>query len=83
MCLPGYAQVVFDPLDGSSIVGANLAVGSIFGIYPGRFKEGKRGREQAAALYAVYGPRTIIVLARPSFSPVSGVRSVPQCSVCR
>jgi hypothetical protein len=29
-------QVVFDPLDGSSIVGANFAVGSIFGIYPVR-----------------------------------------------
>ncbi|KAF5825891.1 hypothetical protein DUNSADRAFT_6153 [Dunaliella salina] len=65
LLLVSCCQVVFDPLDGSSIVGANLAVGSIFGIYPGK-GAGKTGREQVAALYAVYGPRTVLVLARPS-----------------
>ncbi len=54
--------VVFDPLDGSSLVDANLAIGSIFGIY--EKKDGLIGRtprEQVAALYLVYGPRTILV----------------------
>lgn len=51
-------------MDGSSIAPANFAVGSIFGIWPGRGLIGRSGREQIAAAYAVYGPRTIIVLAR-------------------
>lgn len=58
-------QVAFDPLDGSSIVGANFAVGSIFGIWPGDELIGRRGSEQAAAVYAVYGPRTVLVVAWP------------------
>lgn len=58
----GYS-VAFDPLDGSSIVAANFAVGSIFGIWPGDQLVGRKGREQAAAVYAVYGPKTILVLA--------------------
>ena len=57
------AQVGFDPLDGSSIVGANFAVGSIFGVWPGSELVGRKGREQAAAAYAVYGPRTVLVIA--------------------
>ncbi|DBA78808.1 TPA: hypothetical protein ACH3X1_008704 [Trebouxia sp. C0004] len=60
----GYS-VAFDPLDGSSIVGANFAVGSIFGIWPGDELIGRRGNEQAAAVYAVYGPRTVLVVAWP------------------
>lgn len=61
-------QVVFDPLDGSSIVSANLSVGSIFGIWPGHGVKGRTGREQAAAAYAIYGPQTMLVFARPSSS---------------
>ncbi len=54
--------VVFDPLDGSSLVDANLAIGSIFGIYESKGKLlGKTPRDQVAALYLVYGPRTILV----------------------
>ena len=56
--------MAFDPLDGSSIIAANFAIGSIFGIWPGRSLVGKTGREQIAAAYAVYGPRTVLVLAR-------------------
>ena len=44
-----HTQVVFDPLDGSSITCANFAVGSIFGIWPGGVVEGRKGREQVAA----------------------------------
>ncbi len=53
--------VVFDPLDGSSLVDANFAIGSIFGIYEGNTIIGRRPREQVAALYIIYGPRTLLV----------------------
>ncbi len=53
--------VVFDPLDGSSLVGLNFAIGSIFGIYRGGAIIGRKPQDQAAALYALYGPRTILV----------------------
>ncbi|MDD5041454.1 MAG: fructose-1,6-bisphosphatase [Candidatus Peribacteraceae bacterium] len=54
-------SVVFDPLDGSSLVDANLAIGSIFGIYEGRDIIGHTPREQVAALYVLYGPRTLFI----------------------
>lgn len=54
-------SVVFDPLDGSSLVDVNFAVGSIFGIYEGSELIGRKPREQAAALYVIYGPRTVLV----------------------
>src|SRR5262249_12910808 len=41
-------MVVFDPLDGSSLVDANLAIGSIFGIYAHEQIIGATPREQAA-----------------------------------
>ncbi len=55
--------LVFDPLDGSSLVDANLAIGSIFGIYEKTDLIGKKPRDQVGALYLVYGPRTILVYA--------------------
>lgn len=54
-------SVVFDPLDGSSLVDANFAIGSIFGIYQGMELIGRRPREQVAALYVLYGPRTTLI----------------------
>ncbi|MBI5156023.1 fructose-1,6-bisphosphatase [Candidatus Peregrinibacteria bacterium] len=54
-------SVAYDPLDGSSLVDTNLAIGSIFSIYKSGPFIGKTGREQVAALYAVYGPRTTLV----------------------
>lgn len=53
--------VVFDPLDGSSLLDANLAIGSIFGIYEAGNVIGRKPREQLAALYLVYGPRSVLV----------------------
>ena len=41
----GYS-VAFDPLDGSSIVDANFAVGTIVGIWPGKGLLNRRGKEQ-------------------------------------
>jgi fructose-1,6-bisphosphatase I len=53
--------VVFDPLDGSSLVEANFSIGSIFGIYPSGDLLGRSPRQQVAALYVLYGPRTLLV----------------------
>lgn len=54
-------SVVFDPLDGSSLVDVNFAIGSIFGIYEGSNVIGKKSKDLVAALYVLYGPRTILV----------------------
>ena len=56
-------SVAFDPLDGSSIVDTNFAVGTIFGVWPGDKLVGVTGREQAAAGMGVFGPRTVYVIA--------------------
>ncbi|MBI3331358.1 fructose-1,6-bisphosphatase [Candidatus Peregrinibacteria bacterium] len=57
----GKYSVAFDPLDGSSLVEANFAIGSIFGIYKGKEILGKKPADQVAALYVLYGPRTVLV----------------------
>ena len=57
----GEFTVAFDPLDGSSLVDANFAIGSIFGIYRSKEVMGATAREQVAALYVLYGPRTLLV----------------------
>lgn len=75
----GSYGVAYDPLDGSSLVDVNLAVGSIFGIYKfdgggvgGRAKSfiGAKGDDQIASMVAVYGPRTTIILALKDSSGV-------------
>mmetsp|Transcript_19845 Transcript_19845/g.60130 ORF Transcript_19845/g.60130 Transcript_19845/m.60130 type:complete len:362 (-) Transcript_19845:286-1371(-) len=58
----GYS-VGFDPLDGSSVIPANFAVGSIFGVWPGSHLLNRTGREQHAAAMSVYGSRTSIAMA--------------------
>merc|ERR1711924_451572 len=60
-------SVAFDPLDGSSIVDTNFAVGTIFGAWPGADLKGITGRDQAAAGIIVYGPRTVFCLALKDF----------------
>ncbi len=59
----GQFSVAYDPLDGSSLVDANLAIGSIFGIWPGNTLIGGTGGEMQAACYSVYGPRIVLVIA--------------------
>lgn len=56
-------MVVFDPLDGSSLIDANFAIGSIVGIYKTNDIVGQKPSDQVAALYALYGPRTQLVYA--------------------
>ncbi|AII14917.1 fructose-1,6-bisphosphatase I [Campylobacter iguaniorum] len=50
--------VAYDPLDGSSLVDVNFAVGSIFGIYENELKPSNL----VAAIYCVYGPRLEMVV---------------------
>ena len=72
-CQSGGFDIGFDPLDGSSIIGANFSIGSIFGIWPRNEKKtliGRTGREQVASVISMYGPRTTICVALPSSSIV-------------
>lgn len=56
--------VCWDPLDGSSIVDNNWAVGTIIGVWG---KEtgliGATGRDQKTAIVALYGPRTTVLVS--------------------
>ena len=66
----GRYLLAFDPLDGSSNIDVNVAVGSIFSVL--RCPEGvsepkvqdflQPGTEQVCAGYAIYGPTTMLVL---------------------
>ncbi|KAI0436517.1 sedoheptulose-1,7-bisphosphatase [Xylaria telfairii] len=55
--------VAFDPLDGSSIIAPNWAVGSILGVWAGRTALRQAPARQVAAVLGVYGPRTTAVVA--------------------
>ncbi len=59
----GKFSVCFDPLDGSSLVDVNFAVGTIIAIYPKGSFIGKKPGEMHAAVIAVYGPRTTLFVA--------------------
>eukprot|EP00002_Diphylleia_rotans_P012169 TRINITY_DN237_c0_g4_i1.p1 TRINITY_DN237_c0_g4~~TRINITY_DN237_c0_g4_i1.p1 ORF type:complete len:319 (-),score=64.44 TRINITY_DN237_c0_g4_i1:365-1321(-) len=73
----GYS-VAFDPLDGSSIIDANFAVGSIFGVWKGDKLIGQTGRDQVASIVAQYGPRTTLAIAlTPAASTNPEVSSKP------
>jgi len=53
--------ICWDPLDGSSIVDNNWAVGTILGIWPESTGIlGATGRDQVASMVALYGPRTTV-----------------------
>ncbi|MDG6224978.1 MAG: fructose-1,6-bisphosphatase [Candidatus Thermoplasmatota archaeon] len=52
--------VTMDPLDGSSLMGVDLTVGTIIGIYRSRSPLNP-GRQLSAAAYVLYGPLTILV----------------------
>jgi sedoheptulose-bisphosphatase len=61
--------VCWDPLDGSSIVDNNWAVGTMIGIWGSKTGSGDdgmlgaTGRDQATSLVALYGPRTTVLVA--------------------
>ena len=56
----GLYSVAYDPLDGSSLVDVNLAVGTIVSIFQGP-ELLQPGRNQVAAMYILYGPRVSLV----------------------
>lgn len=56
----GLYSVSYDPLDGSSLVDVNLAVGTIISIFQGCDLM-QEGRKQVAAMYILYGPRVSLV----------------------
>lgn len=56
----GKYLVAYDPIDGSSLIGGNLSVGTIFGIYEESFE----GKNLKASGYILYGPRLEMVIAR-------------------
>ncbi len=67
----GKYVVAIDPLDGSSNIDVNVAVGTIFSIYRRKSPVGsaptqedilQRGTEQVAAGYILYGSSTMLVL---------------------
>jgi sedoheptulose-bisphosphatase len=60
----GEFTVCWDPLDGSSIVDNNWAVGTIMGIWPkSTGLIGAKGSDQVTSLVAIYGPRTTVLVA--------------------
>src|SRR5690606_5576905 len=66
----GKYLLLFDPLDGSSNIDVNVAVGSIFSILRAPTPEAdarpedflQPGTAQVGAGYAIYGPSTMLVL---------------------
>lgn len=56
----GKYLVAYDPIDGSSLIGGNLSVGTIFGIYEESFE----GKNLRASGYILYGPRLEMVVAK-------------------
>ncbi|RBO80152.1 class 1 fructose-bisphosphatase [Marinomonas aquiplantarum] len=65
----GEYLIAFDPLDGSSNIDINAMVGTIFSIYHDTGETAateqsflKRGTEQVAAGYVLYGPSCMLVL---------------------
>ncbi|MGB0960739.1 MAG: class 1 fructose-bisphosphatase [Halocynthiibacter sp.] len=58
----GTLALAIDPLDGSSNIDVNVSIGTIFSIYDAKDDAEdsflRKGREQIAAGYIVYGPQT-------------------------
>jgi sedoheptulose-bisphosphatase len=69
-CNPdGEYTICWDPLDGSSIVDNNWAVGTMIGVWGSKSGSGAdgligaTGRDQVTSLVALYGPRTTVLVA--------------------
>lgn len=65
MSSQGKYAVIFDPLDGSSNLDVNIAVGTIFSVLAASSKSEllQQGRQQELAGFISYGPSTDLVLA--------------------
>ena len=58
--------IACDPLDGSSNIGVNVSVGTIFSVLSAAGGELQAGRDQLAAGFFVYGPQTTLLLSTGS-----------------
>lgn len=56
-------SVAFDPLDGSSIIDCNFAVGTICGIWEGCGIKNKKCSDMVCSMISVYGPKTTLIIA--------------------
>jgi len=54
--------IASDPLDGSSNIGVNVSIGTIFSVLPTAGHGLVAGRDQLAAGFFVYGPQTTLLL---------------------
>ena len=54
--------IASDPLDGSSNIGVNVSIGTIFSVLPTGGDGLVAGRDQLAAGFFVYGPQTTLLL---------------------
>lgn len=54
--------IASDPLDGSSNIGVNVSIGTIFSILPTEGAGLIKGRQQLAAGFFVYGPQTTLLV---------------------
>lgn len=59
----GELAVCFDPLDGSSVIEANFATGSVFGVYRSDSVISQKARDMEVAFYCVYGPNLVFTIA--------------------
>lgn len=62
LCEDGQFIVIFDPLDGSSIIDTNFTVGSIFAIWPRGDLNQMTGRDIVGGALSCYGPRTNMIM---------------------
>jgi len=62
--------VTFDPIDGSSVIDSNFAVGSVFGIWENSDIIGKRGKDMVGAALSCYGTRTTLICYNSSYGHV-------------
>lgn len=58
----GEYSVCFDPLDGSSVIEANFATGSVFSIYSTTTLIGLTPRAQKCSFYFIYGPNLVLTI---------------------
>lgn len=70
----GIYCIAYDPIDGSSLIGSNLSVGTIFGIYLESFE----AKNLIASGYILYGPRLEIILAQKEEKGLMHSRFNPQ-----
>jgi sedoheptulose-bisphosphatase len=73
-------SVCLDPLDGSSIIDTNFAVGSVFGVWRAPSLLNVTGRGLLAAGTCAYGPRTTFTVGLGRVEGVAEFLLVGECS---